>query len=348
VAFSVAIAGASGYVGGELLRLIAQHPELQIKTLTAHSNVGETVSSLHPHLLSFGNQKFEDTTAETLAGHDIVFLALPHAKSAEVAAWLAAETLVIDCGADFRLESEADWVKFYGNEHAGSWPYGMPELLLAGSAKQRHNLAGVKRIAVPGCNVTAITLALAPLLAQELIDPQDIVSVLSVGTSGAGRALKTNLLASEILGSASAYQVGGVHRHTPEIEQNLNKAAKSKVAISFTPVLVPMSRGILAVNTAKLAAKHSTEDVLSALNAAYADEAFVTVLPLGDLPSTASVLGSNSVLIGAAVDEHTGRVVVVSAIDNLVKGTAGAAIQSMNIALGIPEQTGLTINGVAP
>ena len=348
MAFSVAIAGASGYVGGELLRLIAQHPHLEVKTLTAHSNVGETVSALHPHLLSFSNLKFVDTTAESLAEHDIVFLALPHAKSAEVASWLPAETLVIDCGADFRLESAADWVKFYGTQHAGTWTYGMPELLIGQAQRQRANLVGAKRIAVPGCNVTAITLALAPLLSAGIIDSQDIVSVLSVGTSGAGRALKTSLLASEILGAASAYGVGGVHRHTPEIEQNLNKAGAGPVSVSFTPVLVPMSRGILAVNTAKLAGKHSTEDVLLALSAAYDQEAFIQVLPVGEFPSTASVLASNSVLIGAAVDEHTGRVTVVSAIDNLVKGTAGAAIQSMNIALGIHEQTGLTINGLAP
>jgi len=348
LAFSVAIAGASGYVGGELLRLIAMHPELQVKTLTARSNVGETVSALHPHLASFANLKFVDTTPESLAGHDIVFLALPHSKSAEVAAWLTEQTLVIDCGADFRLESSADWVKFYGGEHAGTWAYGMPELVIGQGQKQRTNLLGVRRIAVPGCNVTAITLALAPLLSAGISEPQELVSVLSVGTSGAGRAIKNSLLASEVLGAASAYGVGGVHRHTPEIEQNLNKAGAGKVSISFTPVLVPMSRGILAVNTAKLVGNHTTEDVLHALSAVYDQEEFIQVLPAGEYPSTGSVLGSNRVLIGAAVDQHTGRVCVVSAIDNLVKGTAGAAIQSMNIALGIQEQTGLTNNGIAP
>jgi N-acetyl-gamma-glutamyl-phosphate reductase len=346
--YSVAIAGASGYVGGELLRLIAQHPQLEVKTLTANSNAGESVASLHPHLIEYADHKFVATTAETLAGHDIVFLALPHAMSAEVAAWLEADTLVLDCGADHRLESREDWEKFYGGTHAGAWAYGLPELQLADGDKQRKNLVGVKRVAVPGCNVTAITLALAPLLASGVIESEDIVSVLSVGTTGAGRVLKTNLLASEVLGSASAYGVGGVHRHTPEIEQNLNRATQKPVSVSFTPVLVPMSRGILAVNTARLSPGATLESMTESLGSAYAGEAFVRLTSAGTFPSTASVLGSNVALIGVSVDEHAKRVVVISSIDNLVKGTAGAALQSMNIALGLAESTGLPVNGVAP
>lgn len=349
--YSVAIAGASGYVGGELLRLIAAHPELQVKTVTANSNAGQTVGSLHPHLADYADLVFKPTDRENLTGHDIVFLALPHAMSAEVAALLGDDTLVIDCGADFRLESEADWNKFYGGNYAGSWPYGMPELLVGGAgslAKQRGNLTQVKRIAVPGCNVTAITLALAPALAAGLVQLDDIVSVLSVGTSGAGKAAKVNLLHSEINQSASAYGVGGVHRHTPEIEQNLSKAAGQKVQVNFTPVLVPMSRGILAVNTAKLTAGTTEAKLRAAYENAYATEKFVRVLPAGEYPATASTLGVNTCLIGLSIDEHAGRVVIVSAIDNLVKGTAGAAIQSMNIALGLAEDTGLSVNGVAP
>lgn len=341
---TVAIAGASGYVGGELLRLVASHPELKLVTATANTNAGETIGSLHPHLADFADVVLGETTAETLRGHDIVFLALPHTKSAEVAAWLSEETIVLDCGADFRLESAEQWVKFYGTEHQGTWTYGMPELVLADGSKQRKNLTNAKRIAVPGCNVTAITLALAPLLRAGLVANEDIVSVLSVGTSGAGRTLKANLLASEVMGGASAYGVGGSHRHTPEIEQNLAKAAGAPVQVSFTPVLVPMSRGILAVNTAKFLGG----DAHAALAEAYADEKFVKLLPLGEFPNTSSTLGANTALIGVAVDEHAKRVVVVSAIDNLVKGTAGAAIQSLNIALGLPESTGLTVNGVAP
>jgi N-acetyl-gamma-glutamyl-phosphate reductase len=341
---TVAIAGASGYVGGELLRLIAAHPELKLVAATANSNAGSTIGSLHPHLADFADVVLLETKPENLVAADIVFLALPHTTSAEVASWLREDQLVLDCGADFRLESAEQWVKFYGTDHQGTWTYGMPELVLAGGKKQRENLKGAKRIAVPGCNVTAITLALAPLANAGVIELDDIVSVLSVGTSGAGRTLKANLLASEVSGSASAYGVGGVHRHTPEIEQNLSKAAGAGVKVSFTPVLVPMSRGILAVNTATA----KTSGAREALEVAYRDEKFVRVLADGEFPSTSSTLGVNTCLIGVAVDEHSNRVVVISAIDNLVKGTAGAAIQSLNIALGFAEDTGLSVNGVAP
>lgn len=346
--YTVAIAGASGYVGGELMRLIAKHPQLKLATVTANSNVGERVSRLHPHLASFADMVFKPTDAQTLAGHDIVFLALPHTKSAEVAAWLSSETLVLDCGADFRLQSATDWQKYYGGEHAGTWTYGMPELVLHGGSKQRQRLTVTKRVAVPGCNVTAITLALAPLAGAEVIETTDIVSVLSVGTSGAGRTPKAELLASEIMAGASAYGVGGVHRHTPEIEQNLREASGQNVVVNFTPVLVPMTRGILAVNTAHAKSGVTAKAVHEALVAAYADEPFIQVLPLGEFPNTSSTLGVNTCIIGASFDEHTGRVVVVSAIDNLVKGTAGAAVQSLNIALGLPEATGLEVDGVAP
>jgi N-acetyl-gamma-glutamyl-phosphate reductase len=346
--YKVAVAGASGYVGGELLRLIAKHPQLELKTVTANTNAGETIGAMHPHLLSYADLVLQKTTVDVLAGHDIVFLALPHTTSAEVASWLSEDTLVLDCGADFRLENADDWKKYYQTEHSGTWTYGMPELALASGDKQRSKLAGVKRIAVPGCNVTAITLALAPLVRDHLIEPEDIVSILSVGTSGAGKLAKTNLLASEVGGSACAYGVGGVHRHTPEIEQNLRNASGKAVSVSFTPVLVPMSRGILAVNTGRVAPAVTADEVHASLARAYEGETYVRVLEAGSFPSTASTLGVNTCLIGTSLDEHSGRVVIVSAIDNLVKGTAGAAIQSMNIALGIDEQAGLEIDGVAP
>lgn len=348
MAFKVAVAGASGYVGGELLRLIASHPDLELGAVTANSNAGQPLSNLHPHLASYADRVLVDTNRENLLGHDIVFLALPHATSAEVAAYLEPETLVLDCGADFRLEDAGAWEKFYGTKHAGTWAYGLPELTLVQGGKQRGLLAGVKRVAVPGCNVTAITLALAPGLTQGLLDPSDIVSILSVGTSGAGRSLKADLLASEVHGSARAYGVGGTHRHTPEIEQNLTKAAGLPVKVSFTPVLVPMSRGILAVNTAKVTNSFSFEKLTAAYQDAYGDEPFIRVLPHGQLPNTASVLGVNTAQISLSFDEAAQRVVIISAIDNLVKGTAGAAIQSMNLALGLPESTGLAIDGVAP
>jgi N-acetyl-gamma-glutamyl-phosphate reductase len=340
--YSVAVAGASGNVGGELLRLIALHPDLELKTVTASSSVGQKVSDLHPGSTKYADLVFQDTNQQVLSGHDIVFLALPHSKSAQVAAWIDADTLVLDCGADFRLDSAADWVKFYGGEHAGTWTYGMPELLIGKSKKQREELIGTKRIAVPGCNVTAITLGLAPALAAGLIENKDIVSVLTVGTSGAGKGATEELFATEPTGLADAYQVGGIHRHTPEIEQNLSKSAGAKVQVNFTPVLASLERGILAVNTAVLKSGVDLEKVRAAFLDAYGDEQFIKISETGEFPSTAETIGDNFALIGLAVDTHVNRLITICSIDNLVKGTAGAAIQSLNIALGLPEDTGLT------
>ncbi|MCU1410006.1 MAG: N-acetyl-gamma-glutamyl-phosphate reductase [Rhodoglobus sp.] len=343
MSLSVAVAGASGYAGGEVLRLLSAHPEFDVTTVTAFQNAGQPLISLQPHLRSLAHLQLQQTDAATLAGHDVVFLALPHGKSGEVTKDLPADTLVIDCGADHRLTSEADWAQFYGGDYYGAWAYGLPEL-----ADQRAVLRGAKRIAVPGCNVTAITLALAPGIAAGVIEPSDLVAVLAVGPSGAGKSLRTDLLASELLGSAHAYQVGGVHRHTPEIRQNLELAGGAGVSVSFTPVLVPMSRGILATSTARLKPGVTKAQVREAWEAAYADEPFVHLLPEGQFPRTADTVGANTALLGLAVDESAGRVVVISAIDNLVKGTAGAAIQSANLALGFPETTGLSLDGVAP
>jgi N-acetyl-gamma-glutamyl-phosphate reductase len=348
VSIRVAVAGASGYVGGELLRLIAAHPNLDLGAVTANASAGETIGKFHPHLPMFRDLVISPTSAEVLAGNEVVFLALPHTASAEIARQLPDHVMVIDCGADYRLIDSSDWEKFYGTPHPGTWPYGLPELTLSDGGKMRGRLRETRRIAVPGCNVTAITLALAPGLTAGLLEPMDIVSVLSVGTTGAGRALRSDLLASEQLGSARAYGVGGVHRHTPEIEQNLKLASGKAVSVSFTPVLVPMSRGILAVNTVKVSSRFSMEYLRDVYQDAYSDESFVELLPEGELPSTASVLGSNNAQISLSFDEHSGRAVIVCAIDNLVKGTAGAAIQSMNIALGLSEQTGLSSIGLAP
>ncbi len=347
MAYSVAVAGASGNAGGELLRLIAKHPQLELKTVTASSMVGQKVSDVHSAAVEFSDMVFEATEASILAEHDVVFLALPHAMSAALAKQLPENILVIDCAADFRLESEADWVKFYGGQHAGTWTYGMPELLIEhGAAKQRAALQSTKRIAVPGCNVTAITLGLAPALAANLIEADDIVSILTVGTSGAGRGATEKLYELEPTGSANAYQVGGIHRHTPEIEQNLAKSAGRSIQISFTPVLASLDRGILSVNTAKLKPGTTLEKLRAAFAAAYDEEFFIEVLEGGKFPSTADTIGVNKAIIGLAIDEQANRLVSICAIDNLVKGTAGAAIQSMNIALGINEQTGLTEIGI--
>ncbi len=349
MSLSVAVAGASGYAGGELLRLLSQHPDVEVTTVTAFQNAGQPLAATQPHLRSLAHLTLQETTAEVLSGADLVFLALPHGMSGELTAQLPDDVLVVDCGADHRLTDPAAWAEFYGGEYFGAWNYGLPELILDnGSARQRDNLVGATRIAVPGCNVTAITLGLAPGIAAGVIDSDDLVSVLAVGTSGAGKSPKTELLASEIAGSASAYQVGGTHRHNPEIVQNLTAAGGVGVSISFTPVLVPMSRGILATSTAKLAPGVTEHEARAAWEAAYAGETFVHLLPAGQFPRSGDTTGANTALIGLAVDERAGRVVVISALDNLVKGTAGAAIQSANIALGLPEATGLPLNGVAP
>ena len=344
----VAVAGASGYAGGEVLRLLVSHPGVEIGAVTAHSSAGDRLGRHQPHLRTLADRVIEDTTPEALAGHDVVVLALPHGASGAIAAELGDDVLVLDCGADHRLSDAAAWQQFYGSAHAGTWPYGMPELMLAGGGKQREQLVGARRVAVPGCNVTAITLGIQPGVAAGLVDATDLVAVLAVGYSGAGKALKAHLLASEGLGSAAPYAVGGTHRHIPEIEQNLRAAGASDVRISFTPVLVPMSRGILATTTAPLAPGADAADVRAAWEQAYADEPFVELLPEGQWPTTAATLGANTALVQVAVDARAGKVVTICALDNLVKGTAGAAVQSMNLALGLPEGAGLTVTGVAP
>lgn len=347
--YSVAVAGASGYAGGEILRLLAGHPEFDVRTVTGHSTAGQPLIASQPHLRSLAHLTLQSTTPEVLDGHDIVFFALPHGASGELTAQLTNVRLAVDCGADHRLTSAEDWAAFYGGEHYEAWTYGVPELLVAGAGKQRDALVGTSRIAAPGCNASTVALSLAPGIAAGVIEAGDIVSVLAVGPSGAGKAAKTHLLGAELMGTANPYAVGGTHRHIPEIQQALRGAgAQGEVTLSFTPVLVPMSRGILATSTARIAPGVTAAEVRAAWEDAYADETFVHVLPEGVFPRTADTLGANTCLMGIAIDEAAGRVVVVAALDNLAKGTAGAAIQSANIALGLPESTGLSVNGVAP
>ncbi|WP_328924799.1 N-acetyl-gamma-glutamyl-phosphate reductase [Streptomyces sp. NBC_00190] len=338
----VAVAGASGYAGGELLRLLLSHPEVEIGALTGNSNAGQLLGSLQPHLVPLAGRTLEATDAEVLAGHDVVFLALPHGQSAAVAAQLGEDVLVVDMGADHRLKSSADWDRFYGAPHAGTWPYGLPEL-----PGGRAALQGAKRIAVPGCFPTAVSLALFPAYQARLAGPEAVV-VAATGTSGAGKALKTHLLGAEVMGSVTPYGVGGGHRHTPEMVQNLSPLAGTEVSVSFTPTLVPMARGILATCSAKALPGTTAESLRAAYEKAYADEPFVRLLPEGQWPSTKSVHGSNAVHLQVAHDESAQRIIAISAIDNLTKGTAGGAVQSMNIALGLHESLGLSTIGVAP
>lgn len=329
----VAVAGASGYAGGELLRLLAGHPEFDLVAATAHSQAGAHVTAVHPQLAGL-DLTLTATEPAALADADLVFLALPHGQSAAVAALLPAGVKVVDLGADFRLRDAALWERYYGGPHAGTWTYGLPEL-----PGQRSLIAGSERVANTGCYAATITLALAPLIAAGLADPADVVVVASSGTSGAGRSAKVNLLASEVMGDLSPYKVGA-HQHVPEIKQ-----ASGATSLSMTPVLAPMPRGILATVTARFAGDGDPREVL---RAAYADEPFVHVLPDGAWPHTAATAGSNSCHLQATVDVDSGRIVVVSALDNLGKGAAGQAVQCANLMSGLAETAGLSVFGVAP
>jgi N-acetyl-gamma-glutamyl-phosphate reductase len=340
--WTVGVTGATGYAGGEVCRLLAGHPSLRLAGVHANSSAGRRLGELQPHLTPFADLEVQPSDAGSLAGYDVVVLALPHGESAAIASQLSDDTLVIDCGADHRLTDPSAWARWYGGEHAGSWPYGLPEL-----PGQREKLAGATRIAVPGCYPTSVTLAMAPALAAGIVEPE-VVVVAASGTSGAGKSAKPNLLGSEVMGSVSAYGVGGVHRHTPEMIQNLSQAAGHEVSVSFTPTLVPMSRGILATCSAKLTPGTDAQAARAAYEKAYADEPFVHLLPEGQWPTTAQVLGANTVALQLAVDPDAGRLVVVAAVDNLTKGTAGGALQCANLALGLPETTCLPVVGVAP
>jgi N-acetyl-gamma-glutamyl-phosphate reductase len=343
-----AIAGASGYAGGEILRLLLGHPDLAVGALTAASSAGTRLGDIHPHLTPLADRVLVETTAQMLAGHQVVFLALPHGASAAIVEQLADDVITIDCGADFRLADAGQWQHFYGSDHAGTWPYGLPELPLPSGHKGREALSGARRIAIPGCYPTACSLALAPGFAAGVLEAEDVVIVAASGTSGAGKSLKPHLLGAETMGSMSPYGVGGSHRHTPEIEQCLSASAGAPVTVSFTPTLAPMPRGILATCTARAKPAASADTIRAAWEAAYADEPFVHLLPPGQWPRTADVLGSNNVHLQVALDERSRRVIAVAAVDNLTKGTAGAAVQCANLALGLPETTALPTAGVAP
>lgn len=370
--YSVAIAGATGYAGGEALRILAAHPNFEVTCVTGHASVGDNLGKHMPHIPSLAHLTVQDTTPKVLNGHDIIILALPHGASGALAAQLDSSAIVIDLGADHRLESENAWQQYYGGQYYQHWTYGMPELVIGSSVNetgiadntsfptltyQRTQLEGTKRIAGPGCNVTAVTLAMQPALLYGLTEHQ-ITADLVVGYSGAGKSLKrTNLLASEAFGSAVPYGVGGTHRHIPEILQNLGFAANATgytahdITLGFTPVLAPMSRGILAVVSAPMSAKAldlSDEQIHALWEYTYADQQFIHVLAMGDLPATANVLGSNAAHVQVVPDRISKRLYAFAAIDNLNRGTAGQAVQSLNIALGLPEDQGLTTIGVAP
>lgn len=337
---TVAIAGASGYAGGELLRLVAAHPDLELGPLAAGESAGKAVTEIHPQLRSLAEHSFVATDAATLGRADAVLLALPHGHSAAVAAQLPASLPVVDLGADHRLRDASRWAQYYGGEHAGAWAYGLPEL-----PGQRPLLAGVTRIAGAGCHATAVLLALAPLLAARLVEPADLAVVSVTGTSGAGRGANASFTSAQVMGDLAAYKVGR-HQHGAEILQALGDAAGEDVTLSLTPVLAPLPRGILATCMARTAA--TAEALRQALDAAYWDEPFVDLLPDGVQPHTGATLGGNGAQLQVTVDDSAGRAVVTCALDNLVKGAAGQAVQCLNLALGLDETAGLSAEGVWP
>ena len=335
-----AVIGASGYAGGELLRLLAVHPHFQVTAISAHSNAGELVTSVHPHLTTHNGEKFLAVSEIDFSDIELVFIALPHGESASLIAKIPSTTKIVDLGADYRLEDASAWEKYYGGAHAGAWVYGLPEL----STGQRQAIAKESKVANPGCYATAITLGIAP--AVNHVDVSDVVVVAASGTTGAGRSAKINLIASEVMGSLTSYKFGGVHQHTPEIEQAVSAIAKKPVKISFTPILAPMPRGILATITAKLNKPMNSKEAHDLFTKHYAGEYFVDVLPLGQMPKTGAVTGSNKVQMQVAVDEHTNRLVISVSLDNLGKGAASQAIQNANIITGFHEGSGLSTDGL--
>ena len=334
----IAVVGASGYAGGELLRLLAGHPKFEISYVAAGSNAGELITNLHPQLTNLAGRKFETTNVEMINKCQLAFIALPHGESAKLISQIDKNVKIVDLGADFRLQNPESWQKYYGGEHAGSWVYGLPELV------DHKEISMSTQVANPGCYATAIALSVAPAIS--IIDCEDIVVVAASGTTGAGRSAKVNLIGSEVMNNLTSYKFGGVHQHTPEIEELLSKVGKKNIKISFTPILAPMPRGILATVTAKLTTKTSIENVQDLFSSYYKNSKFVTLLATGSMPMTSAVLGSNNAQIQVAIDEHVGRLVVSTAIDNLGKGAAGQAIQNANLMCDLSEDLGLQNLGV--
>ena len=333
------VIGASGYAGGELLRLLATHPHLLVTQVSAHSNAGELITSVHPHLTTYQNQKFVAIEEVNFDQVDVVFIALPHGQSASVVKNIPSHTKVIDLGADFRLSDSAQWDKYYDGEHAGVWTYGLPEI-----PGQREKISKSVQVSNPGCYATSIITGLLPAL--DFIDVSDVVVVAASGTTGAGRSAKINLIASEVMGSLTSYKFGGVHQHTPEVEQELSNVSGKDVKISFTPILAPMPRGILSTISAPLNTNISTEQVNALYAKFYEADYFVDVLQVGQLPKTGSLTGSNKIQVQVAVDEHVQRLVISVALDNLGKGAASQAIQNANLMCGFHEGAGLSTDGL--
>lgn len=334
----IAILGASGYTGAELLRLLAEHPHAEIVALTADRQAGKAIGSVFPHLAIRKLPKLVAIADVDWSKVDLVFCCLPHATTQEVVKTLPGHLKVVDLSADFRLTDPKAYFEWYGHEHHAlelqkEAVYGLTEIWRAA-------IANARLIAVPGCYPTGAQLPLVPLVKQAVIDADDIVIDAKSGVTGAGRGAKETSLFAEVSEGINAYGVAS-HRHMPEIEQGLSVAAGRPINVSFTPHLMPMNRGILSTIYVRYAKGATLADLRRVLEQAYADEPFVHVLPEGMLPSTHHVRGSNLCLIGLSKDRLSGRAILVSAIDNLVKGASGQAVQNMNVLMGFPERSGL-------
>jgi N-acetyl-gamma-glutamyl-phosphate reductase len=344
---NVAVVGASGYTGVELLRILHCHPEVAVTCVTSEQSAGKRISDLFPSLRGRCDLVLENLEPVRIAERaELIFTALPHKAAMEVVpTFLKLKKKVVDLSADYRLHDAAEYGKWYephmNPELLGQAVYGLPEI-------RRAKIAKAQLVANPGCYPTSITLGLAPLLKKGLIDASTIIADSKSGVSGAGRSAKVDNLYCEVNDGFKAYGVGGVHRHIPEIEQELSELAGKPVVISFTPHLVPMDRGILSTIYAALLKKMTAADLVKLYTDFYKGEGFVRVLPEGQFPSTAYVRGSNFCDIGLGFDQRTGRVIVVSAIDNLTKGASGQAVQNMNIVCGFPENLGLEGLGLFP
>jgi N-acetyl-gamma-glutamyl-phosphate reductase len=341
--YRVGIFGASGYAGGELIRLVDGHPDLETVLLAGNTTAGAALADVHPHL-SGGERRLAGLDPAAAEGLDLAFLALPHGASAALAMQLLdLGVSVADLGSDFRLDSMSRYAEAYTAEHPfadelGRWAYGIPELFA-------DSIRGADRVAVPGCYPTSAILALGPLLAAGLIDASPIVVDSMSGVSGAGRGAKAHLTFGAVDEGVSAYGVL-THRHRPEIEQGLEMAAGTEATVIFTPHLVPMQRGILSTCHAPISNGSFASDLRRVLEAAYADSPFVEVQDTP--PQTRWVVGSNRCLLSVRADPRTGTALVLSAIDNLLKGAAGQAVQCANLMLGLPETSGLPMNGWMP
>ena len=342
----VAVVGASGYTGVELLRLLLSHPGVEISCVTSRQNAGESIASVFPSLLGRVDLVCDPVDPALIAAKaDFVFTALPHQSAMEVAPELLAAGLkVVDLSADYRLREVAVYEAWYARHTSAGLlaeaVYGLPELY-------RAQVIGARLVANPGCYPTSVALALAPLLKTGLIDPSTLIIDSKSGTSGAGRSAKVDSLFCEVNEGFKAYGVAS-HRHTPEIEQTLTDIAGQKVVVNFTPHLLPVNRGILSTCYAALKEEKTTRELVDIFQQHYAGETFVRIHPAGSLPNVAFVRGSNFCDLGVVSDPRTGRVIVVSTIDNLVKGAAGQAVQNMNLMLGFEESAGLTALGVFP